>query len=475
MNYSELEPKKVYKFFGEIAAIPHGSGNTAAIAGYLMNFAKERNLEAVYDKGGNVIIFKKGTSGYENSEPVILQGHMDMVCDKVPHCEYDMEKEGLHLHTDGEFLWADKTTLGGDDGIAVAYILAILDSDDIPHPPIEALITRDEETGMLGANELEAHYLKGTRMINIDSEDEGIFTAGCAGGMRVHANIPVTRKGTVRETLLVEIGGLKGGHSGIDIGKNRVNAIQLLAEILYCASSKFSFHLCSINGGVKDNVIPKEASAVIVGGNIPSLSKAILAAADDIRRKIPDSEPDFVINVSPKGADSFITSKSTKLVIETLCKLPTGVLEYSSSNEILTSLNMGTVSLDDSSLKIGFLTRSNLRNGNDSTALIIEHMVSEAGGTCTQSSSYPAWEYAEKSPLRNLMTDAFQEIYGKYPKIETIHAGLECGIIADKIPGLDAVSIGPDLTDIHTPNERLNIASAKRTWEFLLEALKKLK
>lgn len=475
MNYSELEPKKVYKFFGDIAAVPHGSGNTAAIAEYLMNFAKERNLDAIYDKGGNVIIFKAGTPGYENSEPVILQGHMDMVCDKLPHCEHDMEKEGLNLCTDGEYLWAYQTTLGADDGIAVAYILSILDSDDVAHPPIEALITRDEETGMFGANELEAHYLKGKRMINIDSEDEGVFTAGCAGGMRIHASIPVTPKGKVRETLLVEVSGLKGGHSGIDIGKNRVNAIHLLSEILYCASSKFSFYICDINGGVKDNVIPKEASAVIAGGDIPSLSKAILAAADDIRRKIPDSEPNFVINVSPKGINTFLTSKSTKTIINTLCKLPTGVLEYSPSGEVLTSLNMGTVSLEDNALNIGFLTRSNLNNGNDSTSLVIEHLTAEMNGSCTRLSSYPAWEYCESSPLRALMADTFYEIYGKQPKIETIHAGLECGIIADKIPGLDAVSIGPDITDIHTPNERLNVASAKRTWEFLVEILKKLK
>ena len=399
MDYNELEPKIVFQYFKEVSNIPHGSGNTEEISKYLMNFAKKRNLKAIYDSGRNIIIFKDGTKGFENSGPIILQGHMDMVCDKVPDCTIDMSKEGLTLCTDGEYLWADGTTLGGDDGIAVAYILAILASDDIPHPPIEAVITRDEEIGLLGAAELETSYLKGKRLINIDSEDEGIFTAGCAGAMIYTANIPIEFENSDNNTLRIEISGLNGGHSGIDIGKQRENAIKLLGKILYELSQDCKFSVCDINGGVRENVIPK----------------------------------------------------------------------------VLTSLNLGVVSLADNTFQASFMIRSNLKNEKEQQSDILDELVLSLGGSFEHSASYPAWEYAENSKLRETMTAVFERLYDRTPKIETIHAGLECGIIADKINNLDAVSIGPNILEIHTPNEKLDIASTKRTWKFLIEILKELK
>ena len=449
MDYNELEPKIVFRYFKEVSNIPHGSGNTEEISKYLMNFAKKRNLKAIYDSGRNIIIFKDGTKEFENSEPIILQGHMDMVCDKVPDCTIDMSKEGLTLCTDGEYLWADGTTLGGDDGIAVAYILAILASDDIPHPPIEAVITRDEEIGLLGAAELETSYLKGKRLINIDSEDEGIFTAGCAGAIIYTANIPIEFENSDNNTLRIEISGLNGGHSGIDIGKQRENAIKLLGKILYELSQDCKFSVCDINGGVRENVIPKQAYAVIC---IEDTSKL----------------KDIIENIK-------LSKQSTDKIITFLTNTKSTALKFNNKNEVLTSLNLGVVSLADNTFQASFMIRSNLKNEKEQQSDILDELVLSLGGSFEHSASYPAWEYAENSKLRETMTAVFERLYDRMPKIETIHAGLECGIIADKINNLDAVSIGPNILEIHTPNEKLDIASTKRTWKFLVEILKELK
>ena len=470
MDYNELEPKIVFQYFKEISNIPHGSGNTEEISKYLMNFAKEHNLKAIYDSGRNIIIFKDGTKGFENSEPIILQGHMDMVCDKVPDCTIDMSKEGLTLCTNGEYLWADGTTLGGDDGIAVAYILAILASDDIPHPPIEAVITRDEEIGLLGAAELETSYLKGKRLINIDSEDEGIFTAGCAGAMIYTANIPTEFENSDNNTLRIEISGLTGGHSGIDIGKQRKNAIKLLAKILQELSQNCDFYICDINGGVRENVIPKQAYAVICIEDTSKLKDII----KNIKSELINTEKDLKITFSETEISKKLSKQSTEKIITFLTNTKSTALKFNNKNEVLTSLNLGVVSLADNTFQASFMIRSNLKNEKEQQSDILDELVLSLGGSFEHSASYPAWEYAENSKLRETMTAVFERLYDRTPKIETIHAGLECGIIADKINNLDAVSIGPNILEIHTPNEKLDIASTKRTWKFLIEILNPL-
>ena len=471
MDYNELEPKIVFQYFKEISNIPHGSGNTEEISIYLMNFAKEHNLKAIYDSGRNIIIFKDGTKGFENSGPIILQGHMDMVCDKVPDCTIDMSKEGLTLCTDGEYLWADGTTLGGDDGIAVAYILAILDSSDIPHPPIEAVITRDEEIGLLGAAELESLYLKGKRLINIDSEDEGIFTAGCAGAMIYTANIPIEFENSDNNTLRIEISGLNGGHSGIDIGKQRENAIKLLGKILYELSQNCDFYVCDINGGVRENVIPKQAYAVICIEDTSKLKDII----ENIKSELINTEKELKITFLETESNKKLSKQSTDKIITFLTNTKSTALKFNNKNEVLTSLNLGVVSLADNTFQASFMIRSNLKNEKEQQSDILDELVLSLGGSFEHSASYPAWEYAENSKLRETMTAVFERLYDRTPKIETIHAGLECGIIADKINNLDAVSIGPNILEIHTPNEKLDIASTKRTWKFLIEILKELK
>ena len=465
------EPKRVFHYFEEICKIPHGSGNTKQISDYLVQFAKDHDLKYVQDEMNNVVIYKPGTAGYENAPVVIIQGHMDMVCEKRPDVEHDFTKDGLNLSVEGDYVSANGTTLGGDDGIAVAYGLALLESDTIAHPPLEVFITVDEEIGLLGAAELETSYLKGKRLINIDSEDEGIFTAGCAGAMIYTANIPIEFESSDNNTLRIEISGLNGGHSGIDIGKQRENAIKLLGKILYELSQDCKFSVCDINGGVRENVIPKQAYAVICIEDTSKLKDII----ENIKSELINTEKDLKITFSETGISKKLSKQSTEKIITFLTNTKSTALKFNNKNEVLTSLNLGVVSLADNTFQASFMIRSNLKNEKEQQSDILDELVLSLGGSFEHSASYPAWEYAENSKLRETMTAVFERLYDRTPKIETIHAGLECGIIADKINNLDAVSIGPNILEIHTPNEKLDIASTKRTWKFLIEILKELK
>ena len=296
MKVSELNPQNVFGYFSDICSIPHGSGNTGKIADYCVEFAKSHNLEYVKDTVGNVMIFKKASSGYENSEPVILQGHLDMVCEKTDRCTADMANDGIDIQTDGEYVWANETTLGADDGIALAYILAVLDDDSLVHPPIEAFFTVDEETGMTGAKEFDASHLKGKRLINIDSEEEGIFTAGCAGGVRAECTIPVKYEKCIDMNFKrLCIKGLKGGHSGMDIDKRRKNAILILERILEYVSRKCGIYISDLSGGGKDNAIPRSAYADICfdKNSEHMFNEAVNAFAEILRNEMHISEPDI--------------------------------------------------------------------------------------------------------------------------------------------------------------------------------------
>lgn len=472
----ELKPKNVFHYFSEISKIPHGSGNTEQISNYLLDFAKARNLTAKKDKGGNIIIYSDATEGYENSEPVIIQGHMDMVCEKNENCGKNMEKEGLDLVTDGKYLWADGTTLGGDDGIAVAYILALLDSNDIPHPPIEAVITRDEETGMYGAEDFDQTLVKGKKILNIDSEEEGILTVSCAGGITAHCEIPLDKRSeTCRFAYEISVSGLLGGHSGIDIGKSRKNAFRLIGENL---SELTDYRISDIRGGGKINVIPNSASVVIGTNSDYSdiLEKTIGKFNENI--KSYNSDPDIVFTVKETGSvKTFFSKESTEVIKTFLTEAPTGAIKFSENieNMVESSLNMGVLSLSDNKLISEFLIRSNNKDGKYEITEILKDAVSRLGGVVTLSSDYPSWKYREVSPLRKLMADIYNDMFGKKPVISGIHAGLECGFFADKIAGADIVSFGPVIENIHTPNEKLNIASAERTWEYLKEILKRSK
>lgn len=468
------QPESVFRYFSQIAAIPHGSGNTAGIRSWALETAKSLGLEASADETGNVIIRKQASAGYEDHPAVILQGHLDMVCAKLPDCSKNMETDGLDLVWDDDFLSADGTTLGGDDGIAIAYAFAVLERDDLPHPPLTAIFTVDEETGMDGATALPPAALDGTYLINLDSEEEGIFTVGCAGGVRVHLHEPADTAACTGTKLRLTLSGLTGGHSGAEIHKPLLNANVTMLRLLTAAES--DMQLCKLDGGVRDNVIPTECTAEIIVP--PENANRIAAAAEDMLRQIKAEFPNetaiaLKTEITPDAhCDAALTADATKYLLAQLLSLPNGVQKM---NEKLhmpeTSLNLGIFSLKDGIMHIDALIRSGINAEKEALAQTLRKMAEAAGGTATESGNYPAWEYVPDTKLEAAASAVFQKVYGKAPVIQTIHAGLECGILAAKAPQLQCLSIGPDLLDIHTPRERLSISSAQRTWDFLLHLL----
>ena len=439
---NELEPKEVFRFFEEISAIPRGSRDTKRISDYLVAFAKERDLKVIQDEVNNVIIFQPGTPGYEESEPVILQGHMDMVCEKTSESTHDFENDGLELYVEDGFLKAKDTTLGGDDGVAVAMALALLDSREIPHPPIEAVFTVDEELGMEGAEAIDLTVLKGKKLINLDSEEEKTLTVGCAGGVRYQGLIPVEKETASGDEIKITIQGLLGGHSGEEIHRQRGNANKMMARLLYHIAEEKSYRLSEIYGGSKDNVIAMEAHASLVAA--PEDTEQILAMI----RNMED-----VWNAEFMGEEPGLTVKT-----ETEKNADTVVL-----------------SMKENGVEAAFLIRSAVDSRKQQVLEEVDAVTKAFGGTGTISSAYQAWQYKPKSELRPVMIEAYKEIYGKEPEICIIHGGLECGIFLGKRPDLDCVSCGPDVLDIHSYNERLDIASTQRSWEFLKLVLKNCK
>lgn len=499
MDINELSPSEVFSYFQEICAIPHGSGNTGMIADYCLEFAKLHGLKARKDAADNVVIFKAGSSGYEDCEPVILQGHLDMVCEKEPDCDIDMSVQSIKACTDGKMVWADGTTLGADDGIAIAFILAVLASDTIAHPPIQAVLTSDEEIGMLGARDLDTSDLTAKRLINIDSENEGILYVSCAGGVRAECDIPVVYEDAVgwvadgeqddnasdaagngQVCFEVKISGLAGGHSGVEIHKQHTNAIRLLASLLSHASGVADFRLVSLSGGGKENAIPKEAKAVVSvrSCDATTFEQSIKESEAVWMQEISATEPYAKIEVekTDAAADKVLDSKSTANVIYALWLSPDGV--YKMSQEIKgmvqTSLNLGTAYLDADKLVYKYLIRSNTAAGKKLLLERVTTFVKHLSGNVVTMSDYPAWEYKSDSQLRKICVDSFTNVYGHEPEVTSIHAGLECGILAGKMPGVDMISFGPTLESVHTPDECMDAASVERTWEYLLEILKSL-
>ena len=473
-----LEPRGVFRFFEEMCAIPHGSANTKAVSDWLMAFARERGLEAYQDQLNNVIIIKEATAGYENAPAVILQGHMDMVCEKAPDCEKDMEKEGLDLAVDGDTVYARGTTLGGDDGIAVAMALALLDADDIPHPRLEAVFTVDEEIGMLGAVGMEdVSMLRGRRMLNLDSEVEGVFTVSCAGGNLTKCTLPVCRETFGAEFLTVTVGGLRGGHSGVEIDKGLGNACMLLGRVLTACGRETALRLVSVSGGLKDNAIPREASAVVAAADAREI-RAVCARLDaELKNEYRTTDPEVFVSVRDGGAGLPMDEDSTRRILAFLTCAPNGIQAMSADipSLVQTSLNLGILTTGDETVDASFCVRSSVDSQKQMLVERLACLTKTLGGSVAVFGDYSGWEYRPDSPLRELLVEVFTEQYGHAPKIEAIHAGVECGIFAGKLPGLDCVSMGPDLTEIHTCRERLHIASVQRLWAMVLETLKRMK
>ena len=464
--------EKVVRFFEEFSAIPHGSGNTSLIADYLVDFAKKRNLDYSRDNADNVIIRKGATAGLEERPAVIFQGHLDMVAEKKPGAPIDMEKEGLTLYRDGDFLRAKDTTLGGDDGVALAYALAILDSDDIPHPDFEAVFTSDEEIGLLGAVAIDPNEIKGRLLINIDSDEEGVFTVGCAGGMRSDVTLPVSRTTVALDSYKLKAEGFKGGHSGVEIDKGRVNANKALVEIMVGLGEVY---VKDIRGGNADNAIPRECECVFaVEGDPTALVKKL---GDEIKDRYADIEPDITFSlVKAETAGEYLTKDDSARLISLLDKLPSGIIAMSTDVEGLveTSLNMGILRLLDEKAEVSFSVRSAKGAEKQKLGDRLEAIAREHGADYSTRGAYPAWEYKKDSHLRDVMKSVYERMYERSPEIVIIHAGLECGIFSEKIEGLDCVSIGPNNYDIHTTEERLSLSSLERVWEFLLNVLREI-
>ena len=477
MKLAGLKPGSVFRYFEEICAIPHGSRNTKAISDYLVAFAKEHNLKYIQDESNNVILFGPGTCGMEDHAPVILQGHMDMVCEKDASCPLDMAVDGLDLMHDDRFVYAKGTTLGGDDGIAVAYALAILEDNTIAHPPLEVIITVDEEIGMLGANAIDLSMLRGRTLINLDSEEEGIFTVSCAGGATSVISLPVERKAVYGPCVRLTVDGLQGGHSGAEIHKNRANANKVMGEYLSRIQKLMPLCLTSFSGGSKDNAIPRSCQATVVamGIGIERINDVAAQLQAEIREKYDEPEATVqAFDVDALGGNSLTTS-ATSDVISLLCACPNGVQSYSQDMPglVQTSLNLGIAKLGDQ-FTATFSVRSSVNQEKEELIRKLRELTDFYNGSYSQSGTYPAWEFRKDSPLRDTMVRIYQEMFGKEPQVLAIHAGLECGLLGDKLPGLDCVSIGPQMHDIHTSREKLEIASTERTWNFLLEVLKNL-
>ena len=472
-----LKPASVFGYFEQICAIPHGSRNTKAISDYLVAFAKERGLRYIQDEANNVIIFQDGTCGYENHEPVILQGHMDMVCEKDPSCPLDMEVDGLDVTHDGRFVFAKGTTLGGDNGIAVAYALALLDDPTIPHPPLEVVITVDEEIGMLGAAVIDMSQLKGRMLLNLDSEDEGVFTVSCAGGATATISLDVTRRAVYGPCVRLVVDGLQGGHSGAEIHKNRGNANKIMGEFLSRIQKLMPLCLTSFAGGAKDNAIPRscQASVVAMGMNLERINDIAEALQAEVRAQYDEPEATVqAFDLDALGGNALPTEVTAK-IIGLLCSVPNGVQAMSEEMPglVQTSLNMGIAKLGNA-MTMTFSVRSSVNQEKEALLGKLRELASFYDASYSQMGEYPAWEYKADSKLRSVMVETYTRMYGKQPEVLAIHAGLECGLLGEKLHGLDCVSIGPQMQDIHTSREKLDIASTERTWEFLLEILKAL-
>lgn len=479
----DLQPVEVFKYFEKLTKIPRGSGNEKEVSDYLVSFAKENNLEYVQDPALNVVIKKNASQGYENSPLIVLQGHMDMVNEKNSEIEHDFTKDPLKLRIIDDKVYATGTTLGADNGIAVAMGLAILSSDEYQHPAIELLVTTSEETGMDGAMALDPQNIKGRTLINIDSEEEGTLLVSCAGGVTAKVSIPVELE-SAGEKLVpfsIKIKGLKGGHSGMEIDKGRGNSNKLMGRILMSVLSETDFRLCSLNGGSKHNAIPRESEAVILvnSKNSDFIKKKIQECEEAFKNELRTPDPDIKVEyeVLQKTPPKMFSKESTENTVNYLYLTINGVTSMSMDIKGLveSSLNLGVVATYEDKVEFISAIRSSVRSLKNELYQMLTVTAKINGGTVVGESDYPEWAYDPDSRIRTIFENVYEKMYGEKPHISAIHAGLECGLFAEKFGELDAISFGPNLYDVHTPNENMSISSVQRTWKYLLEVLKNIK
>ncbi len=476
LDFSDFcEAKLPLFYFEEISKIPHSSSHTEKIADYLVDFARAHGLSYERDAYHNVLIRKEATPGMENAEPICFQGHTDMVAECAPDTNIDMIKEPIELYRDGEFLRAKGTTLGGDDGVAVAYALAILASDNIPHPHFEALFTSDEEIGLIGATNLDVGPLRAKYLVNIDSDGEGVFTVGCAGGVRCDMEKKVEYLPLSAQGLKITIGGGKGGHSGVEIDRNRANVVKMLGELLSSAREKVDFSLASIHGGNADNAIPSECSAIVLCEEKEKLQKVLRDLFAPLSVPYAESEGGLFLAFDLAEVDKALSECDTQVALGAICETPVGVVSMSQDIEGLveTSLNLGSVRLGET-LHLVVSVRSSKESEKDALVERLSEISKHFSLDFSTRGGYPAWEYKGRSKIIEVCEDVYQRLTGKRAETIIIHAGLECGILSTKFEGLSCISLGPDNFDIHTPRERLSLPSFERVWKFLLEVLKNM-
>lgn len=468
--------KTIIEYFENICKIPHGSGNTRRLAEYCCEIAEKNGLWYHMDDSGNVTVKKPPSVGMENCPTVIIQGHLDMVCAKKAGSGFDFEKSGIEIVKNGDFVSAKDTTLGADDGVAVAYALALMEDDSIVCPPLEIVLTSEEEVGMTGAEYLDVTGLTGKKLINIDSDREGIFTVSCAGGVNVNAVYKYEARNGSGTLCRIKLSGFKGGHSGTEINTGVLNANKVMGEILY-KLQQFGIRLADFCGGDKPNAIAAYAEAAFLTerGTETEVKNLILQLFRDFKKKAVFADSDIRCDISYEASDSVMTMSEfdTCGVSEFMSCAPNGVVAMEESIEglVRTSLNIGTVRSSTEAVEIVLSLRSSDNADLKRLENEVRALAEKFGFNVGTDSAHPAWEYAGESELLNIMTDVYKNKYGRKPTVTSIHAGLECAVFADKINGLEAVSVGPDIYDIHTVNEKASVSSINRVWEYLKAVL----
>lgn len=469
---------RVFEIFEELASIPRGSGNMSQIADYCVRFAEKQGLRFHRDTADNVVIYKPAAAGCEHAAPVILQGHLDMVCQKSAACGIDFLTDGITVLRDGDFLHADGTTLGADNGIAVAMMLWILERNDVPHPPIEVVLTTDEEVGMVGALALDTSLLSAKQLINLDSEEDGTVTVSCAGGSDFSAELPVSRVKRYGTGVSLTVSGLQGGHSGVEIHRHRANAAMLVGRLLNGLSQTAAFEIVSVNGGDKANAIPHTCTVELVVQNAEHFTALAHEAAARLQKEFACREAGLTVAVTPlAGGEYAVFSPALKddLLYALTCA-PNGIIEMSAEIEGLveTSLNLGILATEEERVVMRFALRSNKSTSLTALEEKLQRFFSKLNAVTQTSGHYPPWEYRPGSALQTLYTQTYTRLFGSTPKVEAIHAGLECAVFSSALVGVDCIAIGPTILDAHTVNERLSISSTEKTVTLLLEMLKAL-
>lgn len=481
----DVEPAGVLKLFEEISAIPRGSGNTEAICSFCTEFAEERKLKHHRDKAGNLVIWKEGSPGYEDSETLIIQGHLDMVCVKNSESGKNMEEEGLELMLENGIISADGTSLGADDGIAVAFALAILESNEISHPPLEVVLTADEETGMAGAMNLDLSILKGRKLLNLDYEVEGVVIAGCAGAINCSMIIPLREENVscalFSKRCTMRLDGCRGGHSGLEIDKGRANAIIMAARIYAKLHRSVDIRMLSFEGGEKANVIPQSAqiSFVLRESDVQKVCSAAEEEMETIRKTLGQFDPDIELTLAFDDNTNcrVFSDDSSGNIMDAVQISPNGVMNYSPDirNAVQTSSNLGVIGLYGSRCRVEYMIRSSVSEESNYVMARLQMIADKVDGKMIKESEFPSWPVEHASELRRIYSESYKSLFGKIPETEAIHGGLECGIFAEGIQNIDCISYGPQIEDIHSVHERVAVDSIDRTWKLTKEILRRLK